>query len=107
GELIIFLDSDIVVEEGFIEAHASAHEGLRDRIGHGPVIHTDDLENPTAAKYKLTDVSRAFFATGNASIRREHLLRAGLFDERFREYGWEDLELGLRLKRLGLKAMPV
>jgi hypothetical protein len=27
----------------------------------------------------------------------------GLFDEEFREYGWEDLELGLRLKKRGLR----
>lgn len=107
GELIIFLDSDIVVEDGFIEAHCQAHEGHPKRIGHGPVIHTDDIENPTAAQFKLTDISRAFFATGNASIRREHLIEAGLFDESFREYGWEDLEFGLRLKRFGLKAVQV
>ena len=37
------------------------------------------------------------FVTGNSSVRRERLLGVGLFDEEFREYGGEDLELGYRL----------
>ena len=31
------------------------------------------------------------------------LQRAGLFDTGFRLYGWEDLELGERLRRMGVK----
>lgn len=102
GGLIVFIDSDIVAAPGFLAAHAAAHAGRGDCVAHGPVIHTTDLENPTSAALKVTDWSRAFFATGNASVRREHLFAAGLFDERFVEYGWEDLELGLRLRRMGL-----
>ena len=30
-----------------------------------------------------------------------------MFDEEFREYGWEDLELGRRLRRLKLRAVKV
>lgn len=37
------------------------------------------------------------------AIAKKWLIQAGLFDTSFREYGWEDLELGVRLKRLGLK----
>src|SRR5690606_2931505 len=104
GELIVFIDSDIVVSEAFLEAHREVHTEP-DRIGHGPVIHTDNLDDPTSAEFKVTDISRAFFATGNASIRKEHLFAAGLFDEEFVEYGWEDLELGIRLRRRGLRAV--
>lgn len=106
GDLIVFIDSDIVVNEVFLSAHLKAHTAPN-LIGHGPVIHTDNLDDPTAAEMKITDISRAFFATGNASIRREHLIAAGLFDEEFVEYGWEDLELGLRLRERGLKAVKV
>ncbi|MGE5575819.1 MAG: glycosyltransferase family 2 protein [Syntrophothermus sp.] len=105
ADLIIFIDSDIVVAPEFIEAHLEAHRtpGV---IAHGPVIHTTDLDHPTDARMKVTDISRAYFATGNVSIEKARLLEAGLFDEDFREYGWEDLELGYRLRRLGLKAVP-
>lgn len=114
GELMVFIDSDIVVTESFLRAHLNAHardgrldKGPFDVIAHGPVIHTDNLEDPTAATMKVTDISRAFFATGNVSIRKEHLVKAGMFDEDFVEYGWEDLELGGRLRSLGLKATHV
>ena len=106
AELIIFIDSDIVVNETFVEAHRNAHTS-DNLIGHGPVIHTDNLDDPTSAEFKVTDISRAFFATGNASIKKRWLIEAGFFDESFVEYGWEDLELGIRLRRLGLRAVKV
>ncbi|MGE5507707.1 MAG: glycosyltransferase family 2 protein [Chitinophagales bacterium] len=104
GEYIIFLDSDMVVDDGFIAAHLACHaEG--GRIVHGQVINTPDWEEPQKAEPKLSDCSRAFFATGNVSLERAKLLEAGLFSEEFTEYGWEDLELGTRLRRLGLVAV--
>ncbi len=102
GDTIIFIDSDIIVCPEFIEAHIKAREG-NDVITHGPVIHTSDMDNPTLTPMKITDISRAFFATGNVSIYRNKLIEAGLFDEDFVEYGWEDLELGIRLKKLSIK----
>lgn len=104
GRLIIFLDSDMVVDEGFIAAHIDCHRspGL---IVHGQVINTPDFDDPRQAEPKLTDYSRAFFATGNVSLERRWLLEAGLFSEAFTEYGWEDLELGTRLRHLGLSAV--
>jgi glycosyltransferase involved in cell wall biosynthesis len=120
GDLVILLDSDIVTLPDFIEAHvfarvdsasATGHDGvLRDgfspedkTIVHGRVIYTEDLDNPTSTKKRISDISMAFFASGNVSIARKWLLEAGLFDEDFTEYGWEDLELGQRLKKLGLR----
>jgi glycosyltransferase involved in cell wall biosynthesis len=109
GETIIFIDSDLVVSEQFLQAHADALvEGEKqhksDRLfTYGLVINTCNFDNPTAEPYKLTDYSAAYFATGNVAIARKWLDRAGLFDTRFQLYGWEDLELGIRLKKLGLK----
>ena len=53
--------------------------------------------------YKITDFSFAYFATGNVAISKELLLNVGLFDSSFSLYGWEDLELGERLKKIGTK----
>jgi len=109
GDTIIFIDSDLVVTENFLQAHA---DGLiqgqlasgSDRVfTYGQVINTCNFDNPTAEPYKLTDFSAAYFATGNVAIARTWLEKAGLFDTRFQLYGWEDLELGVRLKQLGLK----
>ncbi len=105
GTYIIFIDDDIIVNEQFVESHLSKLLNNHNVIVHGPVIHTKDLDNPTTAEKKISDFSTAFFATGNASIKKSYLIEAGLFNERFYEYGWEDLEFGKRLKQLGLKAI--
>jgi glycosyltransferase involved in cell wall biosynthesis len=109
GDTIIFIDSDLVVTEQFLQAHADALVKGQQQLGsdriftYGAVINTCDFDNPTSEPYKITDFSAAYFATGNVAIERKWLAKAGLFDTRFQLYGWEDLELGVRLKQLGLK----
>ena len=109
GDTIIFIDSDLVVLENFLQAHAEALTQGQKELGndklftYGAVINTANFDNPTAEPYKITDFSAAFFATGNVAIAKHWLEEAGLFDTGFQLYGWEDLELGVRLKKLGLK----
>lgn len=109
GDTIVFIDSDLVVTPTFLQAHQEALIQAEQRLGHqrlftyGRVINTCNFDNPTAEPYKLTDFSAAYFATGNVAIARTWLEQAGLFDTRFQLYGWEDLELGVRLKQLGLE----
>lgn len=108
GGLIIFIDNDIMTGPDFVESHVREHTwdlASDNLIVHGPVIYTIDFENPTNERQKLTEISAAFFAGGNVSIARERLVEAGLFDEDFTEYGWEDLELGKRLKKLGMRVV--
>ena len=109
GDTIIFIDSDLVVTEQFLQAHADALVEGEKQLGsdrlftYGAVINTCNFDNPTSEPYKITDFSAAYFATGNVAIARKWLEKVGLFDTRFQLYGWEDLELGVRLKQLGLK----
>ncbi|MDJ0691150.1 MAG: glycosyltransferase [Xenococcaceae cyanobacterium MO_188.B32] len=109
GDTIIFIDSDLIVTETFLQAHANAlakgeEKTNSDRLfTYGWVINTCNFDNPTSESYKITDFSAAYFATGNVAIARKWLEKVGLFDTRFQLYGWEDLELGVRLKQLGLK----
>jgi glycosyltransferase involved in cell wall biosynthesis len=109
GETIIFIDSDLVVTKSFLQSHGDAlTKGERDLksdrlFTYGAVINTNNFEDPTSEPYKITDFSAAYFATGNVAIKRKWLEQAGLFDTGFQLYGWEDLELGVRLKKLGLK----
>ena len=108
GDVIVFIDSDLVVTETFLISHAHRLEQTwRDRgdrlcFTYGAVINTANFEDPTSEPHKLSDLSWAYFATGNVAIDREVLERSGLFDTRFRLYGWEDLELGERLRRMGV-----
>ena len=54
------------------------------------------LQDGAAADYR-------FFYTSNLSLDRQRLLDAGGFDPEFSGYGWEDIELGYRLCKAGLK----
>ncbi|MEO0406749.1 MAG: glycosyltransferase [Cyanobacteria bacterium P01_A01_bin.135] len=109
GDTIIFIDSDLVVTPVFLQAHATALSqhyaaaGNQRAFTYGRVINTCNFEDPTSEPYKVTDFSAAYFATGNVAIARHWLEQAGLFDTRFQLYGWEDLELGVRLKAQDLK----
>jgi glycosyltransferase involved in cell wall biosynthesis len=109
GDTIIFIDSDLVVTPVFLQSHAEALLQGQQTLGndklftYGAVINTANFENPTAEPYKVTDFSNAYFATGNVAIARHYLIEVGLFDLGFSLYGWEDLELGVRLKNLGIK----
>lgn len=113
GDTIIFIDSDLVVLESFLQCHAAALKASQDKAGHdriftyGRVVNTANFDNPTAEPFKITDYSQAFFATGNVAIAKHWLVEAGLFDTQFTLYGWEDLELGVRLKNLGLSLVKV
>ncbi len=109
GDVVVFIDSDLVVTDTFLLSHATAlsadwrAQGNRLSFTYGAVINTSNFQQPTAERHKLRDLSWAYFATGNVAIGRELLERAGLFDPAFRLYGWEDLELGERLHRLGVR----
>ena len=109
GDVIVFIDSDLVVTDSFLSCHASSlvrsWEARGDRLcfTYGAVVNTANFEQPTAERHKLRDLSWAYFATGNVAIAKEVLQRAGLFDIGFRLYGWEDLELGERLRRMGVQ----
>jgi len=109
GDTIIFIDSDLVVTPDFLRAHSETLQQEAQRLGsdrlftYGRVINTCNFDNPTAEPFKVTDFSAAYFATGNVAIARHWLEKAGTFDTRFQLYGWEDLEVGGRLKQLGLK----
>lgn len=113
GDIIVFIDSDLVVLPDFLHHHGTelkrAYEDKgSDRVfTYGRVVNTCNFDEPTSEPFKVTDYSQAFFATGNVAIARHWLEAAGLFDTQFQLYGWEDLELGVRLKNLGLSLVKV
>ncbi|MBV8171190.1 MAG: glycosyltransferase [Candidatus Eremiobacteraeota bacterium] len=99
--LIVFCDDDTLAPREFVAAHLAAHAGAADRVVTGPIVNVPDaahLSAVTAAHY-----SRAYFCTCNASAPRSALDAVKGFDEAFDLYGWEDTDLGVRLRAAGMQ----
>jgi glycosyltransferase involved in cell wall biosynthesis len=95
GRYIVFCDDDVSLPRGWLAAHAAAQTG-DDCVVNGPILNVpsyDARPKPAFANY-----SRAFLCTCNASLSKRAFFRAGGFDEAFDLYGWEDTELGVRLR---------
>lgn len=116
GELVILLDDDMEPAPGFIAGHWHAHQG-QERLGivGAAPVRTGTGSSPAslyiAERFKshLKKLSQPGyqlnlrdFYSGNFSIRRKDLIDIGLFDEDFKVYGNEDLELSYRLRRAGI-----
>jgi glycosyltransferase involved in cell wall biosynthesis len=96
GRYLLFCDDDVWLPPAWVAAHGAAQRG-DDEVVNGPILNVpsyDARPSPTLANY-----SRAFLCTCNASLSREAFFRAGGFDETFDLYGWEDTELGVRLRQ--------
>lgn len=101
---IVFIDSDIIVRPDFLEWHLRTL--LRNGPGslsRGPVVLVPSAAAAQARRIPRVAGSPAYLDTANAALEKDILIRAGLFDEHFPGYGWEDFDLGLRLKRLGVR----
>ncbi len=100
GYLVLFCDDDIVAPPGFLAAHEAAHESGA-LVVNGPIVNVGSYDEQP--KPGISNYSRAFLCTCNVSIPRHALEAVGGFDERFDLYGWEDTELGVRLREHGLR----
>jgi glycosyltransferase involved in cell wall biosynthesis len=114
GEVVLFNDSDIIADPALLETHLARHRAERKIAVVGwevQVTSIEDYEYKRAHPQERGSLHPAtrrrlswlYFLTGNASVRRQDLLAAGSFDERFTGYGHEDLELGYRLQKAGVQ----
>jgi GT2 family glycosyltransferase len=117
GELVVLLDDDMEVARDFLAEHRKSHVDEPDVGVMGAVPIIVDDQSPRVARFLATKFARHLemlgradhgfglrdFYSGNFSIRRAKLLEAGGFDEEFREYGNEDLELSVRLRSIGVR----
>jgi GT2 family glycosyltransferase len=114
GSLVLFLDDDVVPSANLLAEHARSHAGASNRVVMGTMLEPPGRlsawvrweSRTVAAQYEAMKAGRWAptpwqFYTGNASVRLEHLRRAGGFNTQFRRA--EDIELGFRLERLGLE----
>ncbi len=108
GELLVFVDDDMLCEPDLIERHVSFHAGHPRAVVIGSALQAPDVGHSTALTYldemgvhKHSPGERVparYFVTNNSSVVRQAVLDVGLFDEAFRNYGFEDTELAFRLE---------
>ncbi len=129
GEYVVIIDPDCIVNRRFVQAHVHHHlKGFDVVLGPmGIESRADDAENVVAhlertgpaaiaPRMRLQDMSAPASGvncvTRNFSISKEMLGRLGrpLFDERYAYrnsgdtgFGWEDVEMGASLRRIGAR----
>lgn len=123
GDLVVFLDDDIVPEPDFVEAHNQYHMQYGDEhiavMGNvryaSEVIAGSNFLKYLQSRYlgfrspnqrsaiDYSNLLPRFLGTGNCSMRRVDLIKVGMLDTDFRYYGGEDEYLGYCLYKAGIR----
>lgn len=123
ADIVLFIQADILLRPGAIAAHLSFHAqhpaatqaalgGVMwdPRLKPNPLMewmtHSGPQNNFDALLSKETVDPAHFFYGAHLSLKRS-FLKNDRFDESFKRYGWEDLELGRRLAKRGLALHPL
>ncbi len=114
GEVVVFLDDDVEPTPGFLAVHAAHHADQNRTVVIGPMLPDPALlwREPAWIAWEHAMLEKQYtawrtgewdgcgphhFYSGNASVRREHLVAVGGFDELFPRQ--EDVELAVRLQK--------
>ena len=117
GEVILFLDDDMYLDEGALLAHRRAHADGQEQVVFGALALAPGLRRSflkqgieiwgSQVEERLTAPGYAFRFDdchfGHASMTRSLLRSSGGFDESFVRYGNEDYDLGWRLIQAGAR----
>jgi glycosyltransferase involved in cell wall biosynthesis len=129
GDIIVFVDDDVLVASDFVEHHVKAHTGARgprvavgyrsrafagDRA-HGAIVWDEFAD--AEPDDRVVDIGKAgegitthptpwlFVYSCNFSITRSET-DTPRFDESFVGWGMEDIEFGYRLQKTGYEVVP-
>ena len=118
GELLLFLDDDMIAAPDLVRVHMEEHGASRDRLILGQMGLASGVRR-SFLKQGVEEWGRAFAERvsvpgyqfgfddmhfGHASIARRLFHDAGGFDESFVAFGNEDYDLGWRLIHRGVEA---
>ncbi len=118
GELVLFIGDDIIADPDFISQHVTRHRAVGMPcavVGYTEWDHAGMRVTPLLAyaneaghqfgyRYMKDgeDVPYTCFYTSNVSAPRA-ILGTEPFDPTFRTYGWEDIDVGYRLAKQGVR----
>jgi GT2 family glycosyltransferase len=116
GEIVIFVDDDVLLDEGFIEAHVRVHERLKGVAAVGGRVRLRDLAPDTRlytilndgspiGSYDFPDEGDLDTVQGcNMSFRRAILEDIGAFDPSYEGNAFrEESDVSFRLRRRGYR----
>jgi len=119
GDLILFGDDDIIPSRNMVAEHVSWHGrfpaenvAVQGYVDWAPELHPTPFmvwSNLYGAQFNFgrfqpgmeVDFWHAYFC--NTSVKSNFLRQNGVFDEKFRNAGWEDIELSYRLYQKGYR----
>lgn len=113
GRILLFIDSDIWATSGVLAAHhrhypaGAGRRGVQGRSVTHPDARTTTFMKtrditPDLTVRRRRNLSPVHINARNFSILRAEFETVGGFDERFTGYGWEDIELAVRLRGRGV-----
>lgn len=121
GESILFTDDDIIPGPDLVAEHLKWHQrspelpvAVLGYVTWAPEVNPTPFMNWYGSKgplFKyaqiegLTDIDYRYLYTCNISFKAEFLRRNGTFDEDFPVAAYEDVELGYRLGKAGLRLL--
>ncbi|HVA32576.1 MAG TPA: glycosyltransferase family A protein [Candidatus Baltobacteraceae bacterium] len=105
GERIVFIDDDVLPLPNFVEEHLRSHASYPQAIVRGGAINVENFDELPPPVWSIKDYSGNYFWTTNVSAPLATMRAIGGFNESFSEYGWEDIDVGLRLRARGTRAM--
>lgn len=115
GDVVLFLDDDVIPDEDLVASHLVAQRRSPDTVTIGPMLPPVGWSRPAWIRWeedKLVQQYRAMlkgvyectprqFFTANAALPRQRFIEAGGFDPSFVRA--EDVELGFRLHAGGMQ----
>jgi hypothetical protein len=104
GTRIAFIDDDVLPLPNFLEEHLCSGDRKPGNIVRGGAIEVEDIDELPTPLWSIRNYSANYFWTTNVSVPLETIRSIGGFNTSFAEYGWEDIDVGLRLRAIGIKA---
>ncbi len=105
GERVIFIDDDVLPLPDFVAEHLRAGSRHPGHIVRGGVINVESFDDLPPPVWSIGNYSANYFWTTNVSVPLQRLRDVGGFNESFSEYGWEDIDVGLRLRNAHVHAV--
>lgn len=118
GEVLIFIDNDILVDRDFIRAHVDALAANPGCWIVGRVVHPPELRRTPFGRYRdaaweafhrthSTEIpaETSGMSAANVSMPSADFHKLGGFDEDFTIASCEDCDLGIRARKMGIRVL--